>query len=498
MSTLPNDHTENGVPRRSFLAGTVSLAGASLITVPTTARAAEKPAVVGKGAEAKNLVLVGTNDLQARSTYQPLIEFNPIAKRWIFYGGEHAGHALNPLTGKQEANGTSIVDVTDPRKPTYLAHIPGPGGPDSSAQMVRVANGSDLPKGDPKKVYLLRATGGDAAEQNAHEIWDVTDPRKPEQVTTIVSGLTDTHKSWWEAETGIAYLVSGVPGWRVTRMTQVYDLSDPEHPRFIRNFGLDGQQPGSSGPIPTEVHGMISVPSVNRIYFGYGTADNGYMQIVDREKLLTGASDPTPQNLQFPQVSLHKMSSLNGDHTTFPVLGMTAAEFTAWPDGGRRDIVAITGEEEGNQATSGHPQMLWFADITDETTPQIVSNYHVDERSGGFASRGGRFGSHATNENMTPIYYRKVVFVSYFVAGVRAVDIRDPYSPKEAGFYIPAVTRNTTPSCITVNGRQQCKRAIQTNNVEVDDRGYVYIVDRANTGLHILRPTGELARIVGL
>ena len=34
------------------------------------------------------------------------------------------------------------------------------------------------------------------------------------------------------------------------------------------------------------------------------------------------------------------------------------------------------------------------------------------------------------------------------------------------------------------------KRAIQTNNVDVDDRGYIYIVDRANTGMHILQLTG--------
>jgi len=33
--------------------------------------------------------------------------------------------------------------------------------------------------------------------------------------------------------------------------------------------------------------------------------------------------------------------------------------------------------------------------------------------------------------------------------------------------------------------------SIQTNNVEVDARGYVYIVDRANTGLHMLELTGE-------
>jgi hypothetical protein len=41
-----------------------------------------------------------------------------------------------------------------------------------------------------------------------------------------------------------------------------------------------------------------------------------------------------------------------------------------------------------------------------------------------------------------------------------------------------------------VGDAERCKVAIQTNNLEVDDRGYVYIVDRANTGLHILEYTG--------
>jgi hypothetical protein len=38
---------------------------------------------------------------------------------------------------------------------------------------------------------------------------------------------------------------------------------------------------------------------------------------------------------------------------------------------------------------------------------------------------------------------------------------------------------------------ERCKIAIQTNNVEVDDRGYIYIVDRANTGMHVLELTGD-------
>lgn len=35
------------------------------------------------------------------------------------------------------------------------------------------------------------------------------------------------------------------------------------------------------------------------------------------------------------------------------------------------------------------------------------------------------------------------------------------------------------------------QKAINTNNVEVDDRGLIYAVDRSGTGMHILRLTGE-------
>ena len=59
----------------------------------------------------------------------------------------------------------------------------------------------------------------------------------------------------------IAYLVSGVPGWRVPRMTDVYDLADPAKPVKIRDFGLPGQQLGAGGPVPTRLHGAISTGS---------------------------------------------------------------------------------------------------------------------------------------------------------------------------------------------------------------------------------------------
>jgi hypothetical protein len=122
----------------------------------------------------------------------------------------------------------------------------------------------------------------------------------------------------------------------------------------------------------------------------------------------------------------------------------------------------------------------------------------VPEASCNFCSRGGRFGTHSTNENLTPIYYRRIVFVAHFNAGLRAIDIRNPFDPKEIAYYIPAITDKTDKRCVGTGAEEKCKTAIQTNNVEVDDRGYIYIVDRANTGMHILELTGEARRVANL
>ena len=432
--------------------------------------------------ESRNMELVGYHDLQARSAYQPTIQKQ--GARWIAYVGHHGGKSLNPVTGKDEDNGTSIVDVTDPRAPKMLAHIPGePGqGESGGAQMVRVCEGSALPAADKSKTYLLRTYGN-----AAHEVWDVTDPAKPALVTQVSKGLGGTHKNWWECDTGIAYVVSGLPGWRTRRMTEVYDLSNPAQPRFIRQFGLAGQQPGASGPVPTELHGMISTgPRGNRIYFGYGTNKSGVLQIVDREKLLKGSPEPSDANLTGPQVGRLDLPPTIGAHTTFPMLGMELPEFAKDKTGGRGDFVLIVNESLVNECQEAR-QMVWLADVTSEAKPMVVSSWTVPEASGNFCSRGGRFGAHSSNESMTPVYYKRVVFIAFFNAGVRALDIRDPYHPKEIAYFIPAVTDKTDKRCVG----ERCKVAIQTNNVEVDDRGYIYIVDRANTGMHILQLAGE-------
>src|SRR2546428_5979515 len=171
-------------------------------------------------AEKNNMELVGSNDLQSRSAYQPVIHRQ--GDRWILYVGHHGGMALNSLTGKAESNGTSILDVSDPERPKYLPHIPGDAGQGEGggAQMVRVCSGADLPRADKSKVYLLRSFG-----TVGHEVWDVTDPARPGRVTVVVNGLRDTHKSWWQCDTGIADTVSGPALCSPDRRRTISDLT---------------------------------------------------------------------------------------------------------------------------------------------------------------------------------------------------------------------------------------------------------------------------------
>ena len=434
-------------------------------------------------AEKLNMELLGHHDLQGRGAYQPLVHAQ--GGRWIAYIGLHGGHLPNALSGKAEHNGTAILDVTDPGRPKLLAHIPG--APGAGAQMVRVCDGSGLPRADRGKVYLLRTFGN-----SAHEVWNVADPARPALVSTVASGLQGTHKNRWECDSGIAYLVSGVPGWRTSRMTQIYDLGNPAKPLFIRNFGLPGQQPGSTGPVPTELHGPISTgPRGNRVYFAHGTSSYGILQIADRDKLLNGPKEPTEKNLLLPQIGRLDFGPDAGAHTAFPLRGMELPGAAGGKPGSARDFVVVSSESLAEECREPR-QKAWMVDLSTEAKPKVVASWTVDEASGDFCRRGGRFGTHSSNESFAPVYYRRIMFFAHFNAGVRAVDIRDPFHPKEIGYYIPAAGGKADQRC---DGAGRCSTVAYTNNVEVDDRGYIYSVDRAGGGLHILDLTGSARAI---
>jgi hypothetical protein len=138
-----------------------------------------------------------------------------------------------------------------------------------------------------------------------------------------------------------------------------------------------------------------------------------------------------------------------------------------------RGLLAISDETVHDNAAD-YPKLVWFADASCEETPLIISSAPMPPVAE-FARRGGRFGAHNLHEN-EPFDWswrsEDIVFGSFFNAGVRAFDVRNPFQPAEAGSFVPPAPDGSP--------------AIQINDVYVDERGIVYAVDRGGGGLYIL------------
>src|SRR3989442_12102943 len=105
------------------------LLGFVLLSLAAGPASSQAPAR-GHGAEGHDMELVGHDDLQGRSAYQPTIHQQ--RGRWIAYAGHHGGRARNPPTGVARDRGVSIVDGTHPAPPPHPPPIPRmPPGPEA-------------------------------------------------------------------------------------------------------------------------------------------------------------------------------------------------------------------------------------------------------------------------------------------------------------------------------------------------------------------------------
>lgn len=467
--------------------------------------------------DASGVALVGKDPLQGRSSYQLLPHQQN--GRWILYVGHHPGKALNPLTDVEEQNGTSVLDVTDPRHPKYLHHQPPSAAswikdapPASGSYHFSVCDGASLPQGKKGKVYMLRTVG-----DYAHEMMDVTNPKKWRSVSQVVrSEPSDqdkayhTHNSAWDCSSGLAIMVASKAGWNAAQIYQAFDLSNPEKPKHIRDFDLPGSEPGTTKPTGRVIPGGVWANMAHgvrimdgRIYLAYNPFWAGTLQILDLKKFLNGdpaVKDPlapTAESLLYPQIGRLDFPSYWGVHTAEPILGMPVPEYSQDKAGAKRDIVITL--SEGTVAKCERPRMVLFmSDMTDPEFPVPISTYQGDANAGKYCDRFTYFGPHNVQPQTTSTYRGKLLFVTYFAGGLRVVDIRDPFKPVEVGHYVPDATANT--KYVEMKGPltgKEVEKAPLTNDVAVDSRGYIYISDRANTGVHILSLTGRPAEIAG-
>ena len=197
------------------------------------------------------------------------------------------------------------------------------------------------------------------------------------------------------------------------------------------------------------------------------------------------------------------MSPDQGGHTSFPIFGMKPPSYERYNEFQTRDVVLLASEATAdgvNGRCNEAPHWSFIVDVTVENSmtsppgtrvehdpyhgPMSLSTMSVDPRAGekyargNYCGRGARFGVHSSEENFRNPFYGKLTSIAYFNGGVRIWDIREPQAPREVAFYVPEANALTDTD------------GYMTNNVEIDNRGYVYIVDRNGAGMDILQLTG--------
>jgi hypothetical protein len=339
-------------------------------------------------------------------------------------------------------------------QPKIIKHIPGNEGAESRAVQVveRYFDGRD---------YLLR--NQESSHFTGFEVWDITDRPSPRLVSKI-EGLHAAHKGWWDAKTGYGYLSGMWPGWKGQHL-MIYDLKNPYMPKLVSNWGLPGQSPGEPGGGVSLHHPVISG---DRAYLSY--LQGGDVVILDI------ADKAQPKMI----AHIDYLPPSSRSHTTVPFPPLREAGFRRG-EGPTKQILAVS-EEALTYGCHGARPQIYILDATDEKKPRLMATFKIPDRD--FCDRGGRFGPHQFAETKDgEIIGGSLLYVAYFNAGLRIVDISDPFNPREVGHYIPV------PAEKSREGRGS-KKVIQTNDVDLDGRGLIYITDRAGAGLHILEFTG--------
>lgn len=411
----------------------------------------------------------------------------------VTVAGHHSyvGHIPN----KQNL-GTSIVDIADPANPRLLATVtlddatshshkvrvagdlmvvnhernPTPIGRRAEQmpgvrRALREALGREPTR--PELALKLNVTEADIVEIEAAEtqpyrnggfrIYDVSTPAKPKLIHHQLTGGIGVHR--FDMDERYAYLSTEMEGF-VGNILVIYDLRDPARPSEVSRWWMPGQNI-AAGETPSwsgkrhRLHHALRFG--NEMWAGCW---HGGFRVVD------------VSNLAHPRT----VASYNY-HPPFPEPTHTVMPAPN-PIGGKRIALAIDEEDQAQstteeQARRGRPHAgLSIYDVSDYSNVKPLALFEVSELDSPFArTPGARFGAHQFHERMTGT----LVHAVWFSAGLRIVDIADPMAPREVGSFIPE----------PVGGRS----APQSNDVVLDARGLIYMVDR-HVGFDVLEFDG--------
>jgi hypothetical protein len=351
----------------------------------------------------------------------------------------------------------TAVDVTEPRSPKVVTQTDLP-----HAQMR--SNSLEV-SGDMMAVaYQVTQFGLKPA---GFELFDISVPERPRSISTFdASGphSRGCHALWFvDGET--VHMACADPDLkpRNPKDDQIYrivDVRNPSKPAAVGGWHLPGTMQSDSAPAPERLapkfdfgfraHNTNVYPQrPDRCYLGY--LDGGIMviDIADRTrpKLVSRWRNAPPYN--------------GFSHTVLPLF--------------ERGLLVVT-EESIMDDGADWPKLVWMLDVRDERHPVSISTMPAPGVKQ-FLHSGGRCGAHNLHENPPgkgAWRSNDIVLGTFFNAGVRVYDVRNPYEPGEVAWYVPPAPTGAPLG------------TVQINDVFVDDRGVVFAVDRHAGGLYVL------------
>jgi hypothetical protein len=391
-------------------------------------------------------------------------------------------------------HGTSIVDVRDPKHPRVLSTIMLPNHRSHThkarlAGDVLVVNsemhnrhvlrkGFDIPRltadiaaktgRQPTDAELAQALSvgvtqlaelKDVAkrgyEDGGFRIYDIADPAQPREIAFQKTGGIGVHR--FDCDARYAYISTEMDGFHGNILVN-YDLSNPAQPREVSRWWMPGQHvEGGESPHWKGVQ--------NRLHHGLRWEDEIWAACWYGGIYVLDVSD-----IASPRTVAH-----HNYHPPFPEPTHTVMR-VPHPIGGRQLAIAV--DEEHPHAPGQPHAFLWVFDVSDYADIKPISTFHVVDFDLPWArahlDADGRYGhdvygpgAHQFQEHMRDT----LIYCTWFSAGLRIIDIADPLRPAEVGHFVPE----------PANGFRQP----QSNDVDVDERGLIYLLDR-EAGLDIL------------
>ena len=278
------------------------------------------------------------------------------------------------------------------------------------------------------------------------KIYDVSNPAQPKEIVHQHTGGIGVHR--FDMDESYAYISTEMDGY-VGNILVIYDIRDPRRPAEVSRWWIPGQHlaGGEKPGWPGRQHRLH-----HALRYGnemWASCWHGGFSIVDVSDL---AKPKTVGTYNY--------------HPLFPEPTHTVRPVPVKIDGRR---IALSIDEEDQfygaaeaEARRGRPHAaLWTFDVTGWDRVQPLAMFEVSELDSPFSrTPGARFGAHQFAERTQGT----LVYATWFSGGLRIIDVADPLTPREVGCFIPE----------PAGGRP----APQSNDVTLDDRGLIYLVDR--------------------